>query len=111
MRVVALTAHGFCGLRQAEALVLDWFESEGLELVLARSGVLIGWSEISGSADACLPCLAVEVRFYELSGGWLQVRWSLQWGDAQAPQGWADGLIASLRSRLQDETLWQIDGP
>lgn len=90
--------------------MLDWFESEGLELVLAKDGVLIGWSEATSSADASLPCLVVEVRFYELGGGWLQARWSLQRVDAQVPQGWSDGLLASLRSRLLAQTHWQIDG-
>lgn len=111
MRVVALTAHGLCDLQKAEALVLDWFESEGLELVHGQSGVLIGWSEINPAQSSPIPSLAVEVRLYELDGGWIQARWSLQLSPGEALQSWAEELLESLRRRLHSEALWQVDGP
>lgn len=111
MRVVALTAHGLCDLQQAEALVLDWFESEGLELVHGQGGVLIGWSDASLTPLSPVPSLAVEVRLYELGGGWLQARWSLHLSPGEALQSWADDLLLSLRRRLLAEPLWQVDGP
>ncbi len=111
MRVVALTAHGLCDLQQAEALVLDWFESEGLELVHGQGGVLIGWSDASLTPLSPVPSLAVEVRLYALGGGWLQARWSLQLAPGEALQSWAEELLASLRCRLGREPHWQVDGP
>jgi hypothetical protein len=111
MRAVALTAHGLCDLQQAEALVLDWFESEGLELVHGQDGVMIGWSEASLTPLSSVPSLAVEVRFYELGGGWLQARWSLRLAQGEALQAWAEELIDSLKRRLRDDPLWQVDGP
>lgn len=109
MRVVALTAHGLCDLQQAEALVLDWFESEGLELVHGQGGVLIGWSDLSLTPLSPVPSLAVEVRFYALGGGWLQARWSLQLVQSEALQSWAEALLASLRRRLGRDPRWQVD--
>lgn len=111
MRVVALTAHGFCDLQAAEALVLDWFESEGLELVHGQGGVLIGWSETSPSLSSPTPSLAVEVRLYALGGGWIQVRWTLQLTTDEAQGNRAQAVLTSLRQRLGSEPLWQVDGP
>lgn len=111
MRVVALTAHGLCDLQKAEALILDWFESEGLELVHGQGGVLIGWSDDSLTPHSPAPSLAVEVRLYELGGGWLQARWNLQLAPGEALQSWADELLTSLRRRLREEAVWQVDGP
>lgn len=111
MRVVALTAHGLCDLQAAEALVLDWFESEGLELVHGRDGVLIGWSETSPCQSSPTPSLAVEVRLYALGGGWTQARWNLQLSPGEAVQNRADVVLESLRRRLRNEPLWQVDGP
>jgi hypothetical protein len=111
MRVVALTAHGRCALPEAEALVMDWFESEGLELVHGQEGLLIGWSEASQAAEGSVPGLAVEVRCYDLGGGWLQARWTLRLAPDDAVSRWGDQLLASLRQRLSREPLWQIDGP
>lgn len=111
MRVLALTAHGLCDLQQAESLVLDWFESEGLELVHGRDGVLIGWSETSLSPSSPVPLLAVEVRLYALNGGWTQARWSLQLAQGEALRSLASELLESLRRRLHCEPHWQVDGP
>lgn len=111
MRVVALTAHGLCDLLAAEALVLDWFESEGLELVHGQDGVLIGWSETTLSSDSTIPSLAVEVRIYDLGGGWVQARWSLQMAQGDGLRSWAEHLSDSLRQRLLAEAHWQVDGP
>jgi len=111
MRVVALTAHGLCDVQRAEALVLDWFETEGLELVHGQGGVLIGWSDASLTPLSPVPSLAVEVRLYDLGGGWLQARWTLQLTPGEALEGWAGELLTSLRSRLRAEPAWQVDGP
>ena len=105
MRVVALTAHGLCDLQKAEALVLDWFESEGLELVHAQGGVLIGWSEASLTPHSPVPSLAVEVRLYDLGGGWLQARWNLQLTPGEALQSRTGELLDSLRRRLRAEQI------
>lgn len=111
MQVVAMTAHGLCDLQQAEALVLDWFEAEGLELVHGQEGVLIGWSEIPLSHSSPTPSLAVEVRLYDLGGGWMQGRWTLQVAPGEALQTQASDLLQSLRRRLRSEPHWQVDGP
>lgn len=111
MRVIALTAHGLCDLHRAEALVLDWFESEGLELVHGQDGVLIGWNETSPASSGPIPSLAVEVHLYELGGGWIQARWNLQLSPGEALQSWAEDLLESLHRRMRSEPRWQVDGP
>ena len=111
MRVFALTAHGLCPLQQAEAQVLDWFESEGLELVHGQDGVLIGWSETDPSQQGSIPTVAVEVRFYPLGGGWLQARWNLQSAEEDAARTTAAALLLSLRRHLACRGLWQVDAP
>lgn len=111
MRVVALTAHGRCSVLQAEALVLDWFESVGLDLAYGQDGVLIGWSEPISPPRGSGRSEAVEVRFYALPGGWLQVRWTLRLAGDEPEPGWTEALWHSLRGRLAAEPLWRVDGP
>ena len=111
MRVLALTAHGRCSVLQAEALVLDWFETVGLELAYGQDGVLIGWSEPIPSPEGSGRSEAVEVRVYSLPGGWIQVRWTLRLEGEGPPPVWAEHLWRSLRERLAQESIWRIDGP
>ena len=94
-------------LRQHEG---QWFFT--MELVHGQDGVLIGWSEASLPPDTPTPALAVEVRLYDLGGGWVQARWNLQLAEGNAElQQWADALLVSLRRLLADRPLWQVDGP
>ena len=111
MTSLFLTAHGRCGLQEAEALILGWFESEGLELVHCQEGLLIGWGE-PGLVTASPPQpLALEVSLYPLDGGWIQVRWNLRLVEGDACPLWAEELFASLGRRLAEDPAWQIDGP
>jgi hypothetical protein len=109
MRDVALTAHGRCDFQKAKALVLDWFEAEGLELAHGQEGLLIGWSEATLPAGSSAPPLAVEVRCYDLGGGWIQARWTLRIGQEEAAASWGEQLLTSLRRRLAHEPHWQVD--
>jgi hypothetical protein len=111
MASLFLTAHGRCGLQEAEALVLEWFETEGLELVHCHEGVLIGWGEPGWTPASPPQPLAVEVAMYRLEGGWIQARWNLRLEEGAACPGWAEDLFHGLSQRLRQEPLWQIDGP
>ena len=112
MAGLVLTAHGFCTLADAEAQMLDWFDSEGLELVHGQNGVLIGWGDPGLAQDDTQPPLVAEVRFYDLGGGWLQGRWTLQLsGESHALQDAADALLLSLRAWLAQRSCWTVDAP
>ena len=111
MTALFLTAHGRCDLQDAEALVLEWFEAEGLELVHCQDGVLIGWGEPGWEPVSPPQPLAVEVAFYTLGEGWLQARWNLRLEEGATCPGWAEELFAGLSRLLSQQPLWQIDGP
>jgi hypothetical protein len=111
MTSLFLSAHGRCGLQEAEALVLEWFETEGLELVHCQEGMLIAWGEPGWMPASPPQPLAVEVAFYTLEGGWVQARWNLRLEEGAACPSWAVELFDGLSLLLRQEPHWQIDGP
>ena len=111
MTGIALTAHGLCDARKAEALILEWFDCEGLELVYIHDGVLIACGDMLNASSHQEFTKVVEVRVYPLAGGCIQVRWSMLHPPDLPRPTWALRLLEGLRLRLEADPLWHVDGP
>ena len=77
MAIVEITAHADLGLASAEADVLAWLDSQGLEVSFGEATHLIAFPQEAVTADAQAP--VAEVDLHPLDGGIAtQVRWRLR---------------------------------
>ena len=99
MAIVEITAHVGLGLASAEADVLAWLDSQGLEVTFGEATHLIAFPQEDVAADAQVP--VAELHLYPLDGGIAtQVRWRLR----------GDGLVEALLGYLHQSTDWTTDG-
>lgn len=99
MAIVEITAHADLSFASAEAEVLAWLDSQGLEVSFGEEAHLIAFSQDMEATDGEAP--VAEVDLYPLDGGVAtQVRWRLR----------GEALIEALIGHLRHSRQWTTDG-
>ena len=99
MAIVEITAHAALSFASAEAEVLAWLDSQGLEVSFGEETHLIAFPQDVDATDGEAP--VAEVDLYPLDGGVAtQVRWRLR----------GEALIEALIVHLAETSQWTTDG-
>ena len=109
MDAPVLSAHARLSLKEAEALVLQWFDQVGLVLGHAENGLVIAWFDDEDYLSPPVAEIAVEVQFYGLAEGWSQLRWCFRHGGSDQIVPVIDDLFTTLVQILHADRRWSID--